>query len=635
MANSVRKGWFGRKFLLATAACAAVLGADAAELPLDENGKWKDDVLYVETDGSSCYFDTGVTIGPNTRVVTCVAIQSFPHYGTSIGGGGNATVPAASIFFGTSGTTSGPDGKDVFHTAVAGMQTWVNSDIPADSEFHVWDLRSGSQRLDGLFCGDTEIPSTAESKSHFFLGARDRAWGATDSFIKMRIRSCKIYDGNSLVKDYIAAFQNGKYGLRDQKDGSFHVATKGSFKGKSVKAAIPVAYVESTSAQLHVDTEIRPTETTRVVADIAFRQTAQTLMGSGGGTAAPDVAAIYLGVTSEKDMKFQWYVGDNYAGSAVKGGKRDQNRHTWDLSSGSQKIDDTEYGTATISAGKTPGPGFVLFARRLASKDAADSWHIARLWGCKIYSGDALLRDLQPCYWNDRYCLKDHVTGRFFQAIGTAGEDGYGVRDLAGEALDLTIKKRLCLKMTGTQYLDTRIKPTSNMHLWAKLAFGETDANNHCMGWAINNKVSVLLGPCAGGTFGGWFGANYSSPQSYAKSFDTGCHDWEIQSGSQTIDGVEMATQTATSSQNNTADNATFFIGARNGSSNPGNPDWFSKVDVYGFKIWRGTKLVRDYVAAEVGGRGCLYDRVNGLPLFSPVGDEMSVSCAGLIIVVQ
>lgn len=617
--------------LAAAFVCGSSLGA---ELPLDEHGNWKEDVLFVETDGSASYFDTGVKVGPNTHVVTCVAFQSWPAFGTAVGAGGSPT--AATIAFSPSGANNG---GDVWRTNVGTWDDpgWKNSTIKADKNFHVWSLRSGSQRLDGLPLAATTIAADAPAVCSFTLGARAVAFnGATsqtiNSHTKMRIRSCQIYDGTDLVKDYVAAYQNGKYGLLDRKSGAFLVSPQGTVTGQRRKAAIPVAYVESKCMDLHVDTGIRPTETTRVVADMAFMLNNGTLMGSGG----TDVASILFG-TAWGDA-FQWAVGGTYSVTTT-GGKKDMNRHVWDLSSGSQKIDDKQYATATIPAGAAPGPSFILFARRLVTNTGVDSWHQAKIWNLKIYDGIALLRDLQPCYWNDRYCLLDRVTGQFLQAVGTSGDSSYGLRDLTGEPLDLTVTRRSFLKTSGNQYIDTRVKVKSETRLWAQMAFLDGGENRtQCMGWASqleSGKISLLLGPNSDGKFGGWFGASYSATKSYEKTADTALHVWEFQKGSQKIDGVEMATQTAENYNDNFDDSDTFFLFCRNRRWDKANPDWFSKVKVYGFKIWKGNELVRDFVPAEVGGRACLYDEVNKLPYFSPVGDELYARDDGTVLLVH
>ena len=617
-------------------AAALMCGCAAgAELPLDTDGKWQDDVLYVEADANT-YFDTGVKVAPDTHVVACVAFLSWPNYGMAIGGGGSPNV--ASLVFSSSGSDSG----DVWRTNVSGNWDdpgWQKSSIKADTDFHVWNLRSGSQRIDGLPIAETTIAADAPARCNFMLNARAVAFsGATEQTIqtqntKMRIRSCQIYSGTTLVRDYAAACRNGEYGLVDQIDGSFHAASGGKFGGKRVKAAIPVEYVESkvyNSDSVFVNTGICPTETTRVVADVAFLQNEGTLMGSGGS----NVAGVLFG--RSWGTAWQWSVSGNYSGTTT-GGTQDLSRHTWDLASGSQKVDGVQYGTTAIPAGATPGPAFILFARRLVQNEKVDSFMKAKLWGLKMYDGVALLRDFRPCWWNDRYCLKDRVTGKFFQATGAWGESG-NATELSGAPLGLTYKRRPCVASTGSQYIDTRLKPTADMRLWAKMAFAELPAAgaNWCMGWgAGSGNLSVLFGVATEGKFGGWYGVNYVSPLRYDRTADTDTHIWEVANGSQKIDGVELATQSVANGKSDLGDNKTLFLFARKRNWELANPDWFAKAKMYGCKIWKGNALVRDYVAAEVGDRACLYDRVNDLPYFSPVGDEFRIGETGMMVIVE
>ena len=596
-------------------------GVAKAALPLDDNGVWKDEVEYVETDGSACYFDTGVTVKPTTHVVTCLAIVGdSPSWGTCFAGGGGG---GATILLGTSGEY----GSGYFRTMVSDSWSWNNTTITCDKDFHVWNLASGSQRIDGLAGTTTAISDTAAANSPFILGGRKVTWNSgVDSFTKIRIRSCQIYDGDTLVKDYVADYQSGVFGLTDRVDGSFNPATGGTFGGSLRKAPIYVDYVESTSDQLYLATGVKVTPTTRIVADMAFRVGigTGTLLGCGGS----DSTMILFGSSWSKTWQYTY---GSY--NMVSFGTQDQERHVWDIANGSQKLDGEEFGTKTMADDAGTGCEFTLAGRSMVAWGRSpDSFNPERIWGCRIYDGVALLRDLKPCYANHSYALKDDVTGKIIYATGNSGDtQTLGIRELTGPTLDCEYEAIGSIIADGSQYIDTRYKPANDMRVQVRMAMDSlTSGTWQFQGWA---NPAVLMG-VNGGYFAGYVGADYTTPTDYTYASDEKMHTWDFTSGSQKIDGVTVGTQEFSGAS--TANDNTFYLFARHKSWSLSEPDWFMKARIFSCKMWNGGTMVRDFVPARVGGRVCLWDRVRGLPYFGSVGNEFKEgSYPGLVFSIR
>lgn len=159
------------------------------------------------------YIDTKVVPKSTTRVVLDFALTEKPTTTATCGWGSSSSQEA--FMFGAS--ASG------FYTCID--PAWKNSSyatdsagarIPLDLARHTFDIKSGSQKFDGVEYANWTIGNTASANQNLYLFATHVEWGTADYKMKAKIYSCKIYDGDTLVRDLVPCVNaNGKYVLYD------------------------------------------------------------------------------------------------------------------------------------------------------------------------------------------------------------------------------------------------------------------------------------------------------------------------------------------------------------------------------------------------------------------------------------
>lgn len=193
-------GWFA-------AACAVVLcgfGAEAGLLPLEYQ-----EVEYIESTGTQ-YINTEVAPKANTRVVLDVAFTEAKLTGDERFGWGSSGNQEAFLF--------GADATGWYINISPDWKTSCRPDTPFDNERHVFDVASGSQKFDGTECGTSAIGSTATATQCLYLFGSHVEWQSTLTYpVKARLYSCKIYEGDALVRDYVPCYKkaSGEIGLYD------------------------------------------------------------------------------------------------------------------------------------------------------------------------------------------------------------------------------------------------------------------------------------------------------------------------------------------------------------------------------------------------------------------------------------
>lgn len=158
-------------------------------------------------------------------------------------------------------------------------------------------------------------------------------------------------------------------------------------------------YLEATGAQ-YIDTGFKPTPNTRIVIDFEYTDQGSDgqIMGSGYNNNSGNSGrfTFFFGkegsshATHPNEFYTNMVNSSNYAWNHL--GFGDLNRHTWDLQSGSQKIDNVECGTQSISSDKTSNLNLYLFGR-INSWDSSHSYCKVKVYSCQIYDDGILVRD--------------------------------------------------------------------------------------------------------------------------------------------------------------------------------------------------------------------------------------------------
>ena len=173
------------------------------------------EIKYIQSSGTQ-YINTGVVPITTTRVVVDFSLTS------AAGGqwnGWGSTGSKESFFFGA-------DAGGTFMASVSGNWTKSNAGVAIDTARHTFDLSSAALKFDGqTFVNESASPfSNAASGNTLYLFAMHWGWSpGIGGYVSMRLYSCQIYDGETLVRDFVPVVKDsdGKAGLYDTVTDSF------------------------------------------------------------------------------------------------------------------------------------------------------------------------------------------------------------------------------------------------------------------------------------------------------------------------------------------------------------------------------------------------------------------------------
>lgn len=150
---------------------------------------------YIESTGTQ-YIDTGIIPKSTTRVVMKFKYNTITRRQQH---GWGSSGSAESFFMGIDGTNL------EFISSVSNSYKVISTGISADSNIHIFDLKSGSQKLDGIEYGtENTIGNTASTGQTLYLFAQHVEWSsAPNDYCDCNMYYCQIYDGDKLVRDYI------------------------------------------------------------------------------------------------------------------------------------------------------------------------------------------------------------------------------------------------------------------------------------------------------------------------------------------------------------------------------------------------------------------------------------------------
>lgn len=254
-----------------------------------------------------------------------------------------------------------------------------------------------------------------------YIMAQHASSGASN-YSSAKCYSCQIYDNSTLIRDYIPCINpDGEAGFYDTVNSKFYGnAGTGVFFAGPSKVSLPSTYTQleyilSSSTQL-IDTGIAPGNTTKV--EIDFEPTALTsnhLMILGTRNSSSGGNQFVIGWTGHKSpavWRSDYYSSQVDFTTAITGVAR----HYAVKDGASCKID-TETVTNT-AATFTSSYTLYLFGGNQAG--TAVSQITAKLYRCKIYTSDQLVRDLVPCMnAAGAIGLYDLVNSKFYANAGT------------------------------------------------------------------------------------------------------------------------------------------------------------------------------------------------------------------------
>ena len=241
--------------------------------------------------------------------------------------------------------------------------------------------------------------------------------GAASQFSNIRLYEFKIYDNDTLVRDYVPVVrQDGTAGLLDQVNEVFYAnAGSGTFTVGPDLGWTELEYIESTGSQ-YVDTGFKPNQNTRVVMDC------QAFSADTGGTFPFGVRAstgskAFAVALVPMQVFYNFATTHQFADYAnpLERMVIDANKHVANFTGSttasvtlraSTFTCDTNLLLATASNGGSPYSG-------------ATAWN-GKIYSCQVYDNDVLIRDYIPALRdNGQIGLIDQVSGMFYGNAGT------------------------------------------------------------------------------------------------------------------------------------------------------------------------------------------------------------------------
>ena len=272
--------------------------------------------------------------------------------------------------------------------------------------------------------------------------------------------------------------------------------------------------------------------------------------------------------------------------------------------------------------GSTKRSGLATSNATLFSYNGADYSYYGRIYSCKIYKENVLVRNLVPATRNvtGQNGMFDLVDERFFPNLGTGNFVAGNIMDQGGSLLPSSYQEVEYLETTGTQYIDTGIhKPealeTDVFKIEADVTLADNPNGTRLFLFGFDNPHYNHYAEVNGdGHYGGY--AAYASGTIVANNKYT--FGMTINGGSNT-EYFTNGERTSTTSEYRSATWGSFVLFRLN-EEYPGNLTRIHKV-----KIWMNEVLVRNYVPAirSSDNKAGMYDLVNDeFYINSDAGDD-------------
>lgn len=451
----------------------------------------------------------------------------------------------------------------------------------------------------------------------------------------LRIHSCKIYNGATLVRDLVPVRRNfdGELGFYDSVNDYFYTNqgtgtfTAGNPTGATIQTYTPVEYLEGTGTQ-YIDTGTRPYKTKT---ELTF-QFVKPLVAQ----------SVLCGVYSSNNRYYVCQVSsdlkiistDKNATVIILQNAQDTNIHTLVYNDSNHKVifDNVEKGTVSDLSLRIAN-NLYLFARRGSS--SAEGICPARIYACKIWDNGTLVRDFVPVLdTNNVACLYDKVTQTYFRNSGTgvfkAGKPIATARQGKKIYIGVPIQTYTpieYLESTGTQYINMNINAfgKSTVKMETEVQFS---TSNH------RQLMGVNPNPYWGVDINGYYEMyNASSTKASSVSFDKITYQMTANVKKELYVNNEKILEVSTPDKTFVSSSMWLFA-----LGNAGAMSVYScNVKMKYFKLYIDDELVRDLIPVkDANGVGYMYDKISGtayanagtgsFTLGNPTGEVLGVA---------
>lgn len=348
-------------------------------------------------------------------------------------------------------------------------------------------------------------------------------------------------------------------------------------------------YIQSTGKQW-IDTDVIPTQEYTLYTKASFLDTAGTnILGTrnGSGDTTNRFGLISFGSTS--------LFGAFYGTNSVSGNVVDQNTHEFSIGPDGFVMDGT-----TVNVQQTNfscSYPIILFGFNNGSNGITAVSE--RIYSCKIYFEDQLIRDFVPCINPDGIIgLYDEENAVFYQNSGS----GNFLKGPELVALPSGYKQLEYIQSNGTQYINTGFQPNQNTRVTTAAYLTAQDAGAWLFGARNSNAVATFGFLTYENAYRSDYNTdqNKSIPATYSDPFDIDKNKNQTQ-----INGETEATSTAGTFQCN-------YPLILFGNNTGGNISGFGSGKIYQLSIYDNGTLVRNFIPcqnpdSEIG----LYDTEN------------------------
>ena len=255
--------------------------------------------------------------------------------------------------------------------------------------------------------------------------------GSIVQYGKLCLYSFKLYNGNTIVRNYIPCYRksDGEIGLYDLTNDVFYI-NQGT--GIFIKGPEPielpseyqqVEYIEGTGTQ-YIDTEFKPNQNTRLFAKIYIGtingDAIKAIFGTRKSDYSDSFSCFYVGGQKVETGRMRLDYGDitdnnnihYYPGTQAENlYKIDYNKNVGTLNGDTYTFNLQTYASVYNLLLLTCNTGGTVDNRMVSGK----------IYYCKIYDNDVLVRDFIPCYRKSDNVigLYDKVNNVFYTNSGT------------------------------------------------------------------------------------------------------------------------------------------------------------------------------------------------------------------------
>lgn len=445
----------------------------------------------------------------------------------------------------------------------------------------------------------------------------------------MRIYGFKVWEDGQLVHDYVPCLSGGVPGMKDRVDGAFITSEtihRFAYGGRILREEGD-GYIENDSTnQQYVDTGLILDGRSRIEFDYAQTTDLQTYLFGAGGSGQADT--LVFGGFVSPGIGFNCQDVDantKFVGIDMSYARRTL---TIDAKNGRTIVATAGYTNTvcTFDTARTFTTKYSLLLMGGRWKASFNAVTPMRLYGCRIYRDDVLVRDYVPCVSGGIAGLKDQVGGSFVSA-GTYTRFACG-GDILREAGDGYIENTAL----DRQYIDTGLKLDGQSCVEYDFAL-TTTSQSYLFGIGGEASGYLSLGAYATSVIGVNCkdGGSDNLSTGVTPSYTRRTLILDAKNSKAIVLTAEDATNAVVNLTNtHVCDMKETFLlmGCRWGGGNTLHD--MAPHRLYGCRIRKNGELVRNYVPFVKNGVPGLRDTLNG-GFVTYAGKNAMLKCGGLI----